>query len=108
VSGIAIGEMRERVTLQSPSRTPDGAGGAEVTWTSGATIWVKVEEQRGSERLAGERLAAGTKLRLTIRYRSGITTEMRVLWNARVLNIRAVGNPDGRKRFLVLDCEEET
>ncbi|HCX68353.1 MAG TPA: head-tail adaptor protein, partial [Rhodobiaceae bacterium] len=51
---------------------------------------------------------AGTKLRLTIRYRSGITTEMRVLWNARVLNIRAVGNPDGRKRFLVLDCEEET
>ncbi|HCX68352.1 MAG TPA: head-tail adaptor protein, partial [Rhodobiaceae bacterium] len=60
MSGIAIGEMRERVTLQSPSRTPDGAGGAEVTWTSGATVWAKVEDRGGSERLAGERLAAGT------------------------------------------------
>jgi SPP1 family predicted phage head-tail adaptor len=108
VSGIAIGEMRERVTLQSPLRTPDGAGGAEVTWTSGATVWAKVEDRGGGERVAGERLAAGTKLRLTIRYRSGITTEMRGLWNARVLNIRAVGDPDGRKRFLVLDCEEKT
>ncbi|WP_421863767.1 phage head closure protein [Parvibaculum sp.] len=108
MSGIAIGEMRERVTLQSPSRTPDGAGGAEVTWTNSAPVWAKVEDRGGSERLAGERLAAGTKLRLTIRYRSGITTEMRVLWNERALNIRAVGDPDGRKRFLVLDCEEET
>ncbi|HAC59380.1 MAG TPA: head-tail adaptor protein, partial [Rhodobiaceae bacterium] len=42
---------------------------------------------------------------LTIRYRSGITTEMRVLWKERVLNITSLRDPDGRKRFLELTCE---
>ncbi|MAU62277.1 MAG: head-tail adaptor protein [Parvibaculum sp.] len=105
MTGIAIGEMRERVTLQSPQRTPDGAGGANITWTSGATVWAKVEERRGQERLAGGRLAAHAALTLTIRYRSGITTEMRVLWKERVLNITSLRDPDGRKRFLELTCE---
>lgn len=107
MTGIAIGEMRERVTLQSPQRTPDGAGGADITWTSGASVWAKVEERHGQERLAGERLAAEATFALTIRYRSGITTEMRVLWKGRELNIASLRDPDGRKRFLELDCEEE-
>lgn len=103
----AIAEMRERVTLQSPMRAADGAGGADVSWTDVATLWAKVEEGAGGERLTGERLAAQAALTLTIRYRAGVTTEMRALWNARVLNIRAVRDKGGRKRFLTLDCEEE-
>ena len=100
-----IGELRERVTLQSPVRAPDGAGGGDVTWTSGATVWAKVEERGGSEHAAGERLAGHARLRVTIRYRSGVTAEMRVMWNGRALGIAALRDPDGRKRFLVLDCE---
>lgn len=107
MSGIAIGEMRERVTLQSPVRTGDGTGGADIVWTSGATVWAKVEERGGTERLAGERLAARAGITLTIRYRSGITTEMRVLWKGRVLNIKSLSDPEGRKRFLEVACEEE-
>jgi len=103
----AIAGMRERVTLQSPARAADGAGGADVSWTDVATIWAQVEEGAGGERLAGERLAARAALTLTLRYRVGITTEMRVLWSGRVLNIRAVRDADGRKRFLTLECEEE-
>lgn len=103
----AIAGMRERVTLQSPMRSADGAGGADVSWTDAATVWAKVEEGAGSERLTGERLAARAALTLTIRHRAGLTTEMRALWNARVLNIRAVRDRDGRKRFLTLECEEE-
>jgi len=102
-----IAEMRERVTLQSPMRTADGAGGADVSWTDVTTVWAKVEEGAGSERLTGERLAAQAALSLTIRYRAGVTTEMRALWNARVLNIRAVRDKGGRKRFLTLECGEE-
>jgi len=103
----AISGMRERVTLQSPLRVADGAGGADVSWTDVATLWAKVEEGAGGERLTGERLAARAALTLTLRYRAGITTEMRAFWNGRVLNIRAVRDADGRKRFLTLECEEE-
>ena len=103
----AIAEMRERVTLQSPLRVADGAGGADVSWTDVATLWAKGEEGAGHERLTGERLAGQAALTLTLRYRAGITTEMRALWNGRVLNIRAVRDKGGRKRFLTIDCEEE-
>ncbi|PKQ06240.1 MAG: head-tail adaptor protein, partial [Alphaproteobacteria bacterium HGW-Alphaproteobacteria-12] len=45
--------------------------------------------------------------RVTIRHRTGVTAEMRLLWGARALAISALGDPDGRRRFLVLDCREE-
>lgn len=104
---IEIGGLRERVTLQSPSRIPDGGGGADVSWTEGATVWAKVETRGGGEAFASERLAAQARFRVTIRHRTGVTAEMRLLWGDRALAISALGDPDGRKRFLVLDCKEE-
>lgn len=101
-----IGEMRERVTLQSPLLEPDGAGGADVSWDDEATVWAKVETLSGDERVSGERLAPRARLRLTIRHREGLNTAMRVLWKTRPLDIRAIRDPDGRKQFLILDCEE--
>lgn len=101
-----IGEMRERVTLQSPLLEPDGAGGADVSWDDEAAIWAKVETLSGDKRVNGERLAPRARLRLTIRYREGITPAMRALWKTRALDIRAIRDPDGRKHLLILDCEE--
>ena len=101
-----IGEMRERVTLQSPLLVPDGAGGADIDWSQGETIWAKVEDLSAGERVNGERLAARARLRLTIRHREGLDTAMRALWKTRALDIRALRDLDGRKRFLILDCEE--
>lgn len=99
--------MRERVTLEAPLRTPDGAGGALVSWVAGATVWAKVEMRDGGEAAVAERLEARAAIRVTIRYRGGVTSEMRVGWQGRAFNIRAVRDRDGRRRFLVLDCEAE-
>lgn len=106
MTGKLIGDMRERVTLQSPLLEADGAGGADVSWDDGETIWAKVEELGGDERLTGERLAPRARLRLTIRHREGLNTAMRILWKTRPLDICAIRDPDGRKHFLILDCEE--
>lgn len=101
-----VGEMRERVTLQSPLLEADGAGGATIAWEDEATVWAKVEELGGDEHASGERLAARTRLRLTIRYREGLNAAMRVIWKTRPLDIRAIRDPDGRRHLLILDCEE--
>lgn len=102
-----IGDMRERVTLQSPLRTGDGAGGSVVTWTEAATVWAKVEMPAGGEAALAERLEAQARLRLTLRHRDDVTTEMRASWRGRAFNIRALRDKDGRRRFLIIDCEEE-
>lgn len=101
-----IGAMSERVTLQSPVRTADGAGGAAVTWNEGASVWAKVEMLGGGETPMAERLEARARVRVTIRHRPGVTAEMRAVWQGRALDIRNVRDLDGRRRFLVLDCEE--
>ncbi len=88
------------MTLHSPVRAQDGAGGADMGWDGGATVWANVEERGGDERAAGERLAARARLRVTIRYRAGVTAEMRLLWNGRALGITGLRDPDGRKRLL--------
>lgn len=104
-----IGPMRERVTLQSATRTADAGGGAAVTWSPlahGATVWARVTPLSGSEALQAMRLQARVTHLVTMRWRDDVTAAMRLVWGARVLNIRAVTNPDERRRYLELLCEE--
>jgi SPP1 family predicted phage head-tail adaptor len=41
-----------------------------------------------------------------IRRRSGITPEMRVIWQGRVLNVRAITSDHTDRRWQLLWCEE--
>ena len=47
----SIGALRERLTLEAPSRASDGGGGATVTWTTAAEMWGAVRPVTGEERL---------------------------------------------------------
>lgn len=98
--------MRERVTLQAPVRTADGAGGADVTWNDVATVWASVMALSGRERPAGERMEARRRLQVLIRYRSDVTAAMRLLWQGRALDIRTMYDIDGKRHMLLIDCEE--
>jgi SPP1 family predicted phage head-tail adaptor len=98
--------LRERVTLEAPLRVPDGAGGADIGWSEVATLWARVETRGGGEVPAGERLEARRRLEVTIRFRADVTPAMRLVWRGAVLDIRAVADSDGRRRFLTLDCVE--
>lgn len=98
--------MRERATLQAPVRTPDGAGGADVSWSDVATVWASVMVLSGRERPAGERMEARRRLQVLIRYRSDVTPDMRLMWQGRVLDIRTLCDIDGKRHMLLIDCEE--
>lgn len=101
-----IGKLRHRLTLESPSRTDDGGGGADITWDSVAEIWGALETSTGAETIAAGRLSGTAAPVITIRYRDDVTPSLRFALGARRLQIRAVLDPDGRKRFLRCLCEE--
>ena len=102
---MRVGALRQRVTLEAPVRVADGAGGADTACSPVATLWADVAAAGSGEVTAGERLEARTRLRVTIRFRAGVTPAMRLVWRGAALNIRAVADRDGRRRFLSLDCE---
>ncbi len=104
-----IGRLRERVTVQRAARDADAGGGAVVTWTPLAhapTVWARIEPLSGAEALQAMKLQARVTHRVTLRWRDDVTAAMRLVCGARTLNIRAVTNPDERRRYLELLCEE--
>lgn len=103
------GRLRERVTLQKPVLSQDAAGQPIPTWTTVATgIPAEVLFVAGREGFRNQQqvIAAYTH-KVTIRYRSDVSPQMRLLWGSRVLNIESAGDPVGNHLELTILCTED-
>jgi len=106
----ASGAYRHRVTVQVPgAAVPDGDGGSTVSWTDAnpATWAVSLGAARadGEQAMAGTTIATATHL-VRGRYRTDITTHVRLGYGARLFNVLSVRNVDERDRLLELVCAE--
>jgi SPP1 family predicted phage head-tail adaptor len=105
---MSVGALRKRLTLQSESLAPDGAGGSMAVWTTLATVWGELEPVTGS----GTVVVSGFDKRIThtikLRYRSDITiaTGMRLLFGSRIFTIRSAVNLDETNRWIEVQAEE--
>lgn len=100
------GDLRHLVQIQSRSTTQDTIGQEVTAWTTVATPFAKIEPALGQETLAGAAVTAAVTHTLTIRYRTGITARMRVLYGTRVFEIVSVIDVEERHFWLELTCVE--
>lgn len=104
--GFRLGKMRERITLQTATESLDSAGQTTRVWVdtheSQPASWTPL---RGQETLRGEQVEAGITDIFTIRYRTGVVPQMRVVHNSRNYGIVHVKNSDGGLRYLELMCK---
>lgn len=78
---LNIGALDQRVTLQSPAEAEDSLGQAVRSgWTDVATVWARAEPLRSRELLAANGRLAEATVRFTIRHRSDVRANWRVLW----------------------------
>jgi SPP1 family predicted phage head-tail adaptor len=101
-----ISALRSRLVLESPVETPDGAGGMTRSWAVTATLWGRVQPTGGDDsRVAG---APGQTVshRVTLRWRAAVNAGMRLKLGARRFAIRAVYDPQERRKMLVCLCDE--
>ena len=101
----SIGNLRERLTLESPSRADDGGGGATVTWEPVSELWAAVRPISGDERLRHDAVTARVTHEVWIRHRADVVPAMRFRQGARLLDIVAVLDAGRRNRLQCL-CEE--
>lgn len=99
-----IGELSERVTLQTKTRTRDDMGGYAETWTSVATCWALVRPMSGKERALAAQQQASVNYKVVVRYRA-VTTAQRLLWRGTPLNIRFIADRGPRSEFLEIEAE---
>ena len=103
--------LRHRLTLQQEVKTPDGAGGYTRSWQNVADLWAEISPIStrviyGSEKLFAGQMQASLSHKVTIRYRSGLSTAMRLLFDNRAFNIRAISNASEGKDVIELLVEE--
>ncbi|MCA3000303.1 MAG: phage head closure protein [Rhodocyclaceae bacterium] len=105
---VPAGRLDKRISIRSQSASRDALNQKILTWTeiANGAVWAHVAPVRASESFAA--LANQQKLshRVTIRYRSDVTPDMRLFYGARQLAITGIRNPDERGEYLEITCIE--
>lgn len=102
----SAGKMRRQAVLESPQEVSDGAGGYSLSWQEEATLWAEMRPLSGKEKVVADKLQASLTHRVVLRYRDGVTPQMRLQMDGRYFNIRRVINVEERNEFLELLVEE--
>ena len=105
-SPMTIGNLRKRVTFQAETPTTDNVGGYTLAWTNVMTVWAEIKPSSGNKYFVAGHLEGHITHHVTMRYQTGITTDMRMTYNNRAFNIRAILNTDESNRWLELLVEE--
>jgi SPP1 family predicted phage head-tail adaptor len=100
----AIGELTRRLVLQQPVGTPDGAGGVTRAYAPVTTLWASVEPISARGVVVAGAPGATVTHRISIRWRSDVTTRYRLVDGARVYRIVSMRDQDAG-RFLLIHAE---
>ena len=93
-------DLRHRVLIQAPTRTPDGQGGSTVTWADVATVWAQVTPGTGGERVIAHGLREQSPYDVRIRYRADVSAQNRLIWQTT--------DPYGNAINVTLDVQNAT
>jgi len=103
---MRAGQLRHRITIQQDTGSEDAAGQVVESWAA----WLSNEpaeviETGGAERVFGQQVDATATHVVRIRYREGVTEQMRIVWGGRLLGISNARDRDGRRRELWISCK---
>lgn len=98
---MRAGQLRHRIVVQKPKESRDDFGDKDE-FENHVTIWADVRQLPGSEGGSHADVAAAP-IECRIRYRSDITSRMRILWRGTAYDIEgAPADEDGRRREMLI------
>lgn len=107
---MQIGKLRERIEIQKKptSVTRDQFGAEVLSWLPVTTVWADVRSTDGTEQVESsvDQVVATITHSVKIRYYSGLSPAMRVVWRGKALQILSIVENDNRRRELILKCSE--
>ena len=104
---MRAGTLRHLVTIEQRSTTPDTYGEPAQTWTTlQANQPASIEPLSGRELVNAQAIQADVTHRLRMRYVAGVHTKHRIVFGARIFDIKAVRDVDERGIELEMLCTE--
>lgn len=101
-----IGHLRQRVILEQPIDSPDGAGGRITLWQPVFETWARVDERSGRELFENDGRKGYRIVEITVRPREAIEPGRRFRMGTRIFNILAVRATTPDRVRQVCTCEE--
>jgi len=88
VSGVAAGGLRHKVALHQPVIQQDPLTGEQIVlWVTVADVWANVEPLSGREYFSSGAEQSDVRTKITIRYRDGLGSDMRILFRGKLYSI---------------------
>ena len=103
---IRPGEMRERVTVQVPTRSANSMGETTLAWGDSTTVWASVNGVSAREALEYGQQSVTVTHRVRMRYIATLTQQDRLVWRGRILDIVSLLEYANRSEHVAL-CEEQ-
>lgn len=105
---ICIGDMRDKIALQSRTIVAPSAGGSDMTesFVTTKTVWSLVETRQGVEIFDGTNMLGVATHYFYIRYSAGLTAETWIQFKSKYYDILDIQNLEERDEFILLRCNE--
>ena len=107
---IDPGKMRHRITFQTFTGEQDAYGDPlqadDSNWKDTATLWAAIDPISGREFYAAEQSQSEVSHKVRCRYRSSLTTAMRIKYGKRIFQIISIIDWEERHESLLIMCKE--
>lgn len=102
------GELSARIVLEKRTMTPDGVDDYTEAFTALATVWARPKTLFGGRTLEGAQTARRASHVFAIRWRADARADAfdHLSFDGRRFRIQSVEDPDERRAWLELLCEE--
>lgn len=102
------GKLDQRLVLEAPQETPDGAGGVLRTYHDAASVWASLTPRNAKAGVFADTSGAQVFFRIVLRADTPVTTRHRFRLGTRVFFIGSVRPHEGDRALLVIEAEERT
>src|SRR3990167_3408117 len=99
---MRAGNLDRRITVQTKTLTANSYGERVASWADTFTTWANVFEIAGKEKFEASQLVDKADIRFSIRYRTGVNEEQRIVYDSNYYDIYSVtelGRQDGLEIF---------
>jgi len=108
---IKISELRARVAFQVKKEVVNARGGKDVTWIDDFMSWAKITsatKNQGMHTTSGDQLSIQSTHDISIRYRTDITTDHRMVYDEDYYTINTMTRSDnGNRKYILMGATWE-
>lgn len=92
--------LDRQITIEQVSTTRGANGSVIETWSTFASPWAKKTDINGTEKFQSDQRLSEVNAIFRIRYRPGVTTKMRILYDDVYYDIQGPPKEIGRREYL--------